>query len=424
MTPRHQAANPLGAVRRPLAREGAGSLATSENGACAIALTALIAWLTLSGAVDRGALVAFACCAVGGLAMKWALGPSLSFTRLTLPGVFYATYFALMSLASLYVYVEMESPVRGTYLLAVDSVLLTFPAGVIAASLLFRTPQKQVESYSRSPIMVMPRDVQFSRVVYRVFWISVAIAAVYVAMCEFIPILKLFFDYSDRIDDLSLRFLASETPRLLLLAFALSRSLLLPLCVLYFYFMSYAGHGRWRREFVFTFGVALAVNTITLERGPTVVLCAMVLFGVMIANGSRLLSPQLLLRCALVLLLALSVAGLISAYQYTSEATVSDVLDGIEHVLLNRIVLASANACSLAFAEFPGPEFLEGRYIRLFCVLTGREYMESRYAPPLVILPVSFIGDLWRNWGWPAVLTGGFAAGALFQWIQLLLFRE
>jgi hypothetical protein len=121
----------------------------------------------------------------------------------------------------------------------------------------------------------------------------------------------------------------------------------------------------------------------------------------------------------------LGLAGFISALQYDSDVTVAEVGDGVRHVVVNRVLLASARAAALAFEEFPTPEHqLGGRYVRMFSILRGGEYLESRYAPRLVILPVSFVGDLWRNWGWPAVLAGGFVVGFLAQCVQQTLFVQ
>jgi hypothetical protein len=151
-------------------------------------------------------------------------------------------------------------------------------------------------------------------------------------------------------------------------------------------------------------------------------LCGMLVFGVAIANMHRPLRLRVVVTLAIVVALAVGLAGFISALQYDSDVNLAEIQEGARHVVVNRILLSSASVAALAFEEFPTPEhFLHGRYVRMFNVLSGGEYVESRYAPKLVILPVSFVGDLWRNWGWPAVLAGGAVIGFLAQFAQLSL---
>jgi hypothetical protein len=410
-------------ARRALALAGGRRpLAAAEDMMAAAVVLGVTLFLALASGTPALAW-SFGGCAGIGLALKLVVGPSLRVRYLTIPGAFLAAYFVLMSLAAVYVHGEMEHWVRDAYFLAVQSVLVTFPLGVIAASGLFRGSAARAARYARERLHAGPGDRQFSRLVIVVFWAALAVAAVYVSVSEFVPILKLVFDYSSQIDDVSLRFTVSELPRVLLFFLALARSLALPFCTLYLYYMSQVGGRRWRRDFAFVFAASTAIACLSLERAPLMALCGMLALGVAIANMHRPLRLRAAAALALVAALALGLAGFISALQYDSDVTVAEVGDGVRHVVVNRVLLASARAAALAFEEFPAPEHqLGGRYVRMFNILRGGEYLESRYAPRLVILPVSFVGDLWRNWGWPAVLAGGFVVGFLAQCVQQTLF--
>ena len=388
--------------------------------------TAVVVGVTLLLAFTDGSrrlAWSFGGCAAIGLTLKLLLGPNLRVRYLTIPGAFLAAYFVLMSLAAVYVHGEMDHWVRDTYFLAMQSVLVTFPLGVLAASGCFRGCAARVERYACEALRVTTGDARFSRLVIVVFWMAMGVAAVYVGASEFVPILKLAFDYSSQIDDISLRFTVSELPKVLLFCLALARSLALPFCTLYLFMMSQVGGRRWRRDFVFVFAASTAIACLSLERAPLMALCGMLAFGVAIANMHRPLQMRTVGALGVVAGLALGLAGFISALQYDSEVTVAEVGDGVRHVVVNRVLLASARASALAFEEFPTTEHqLGGRYVRMFNIVRGGEYLESRYAPRLVILPVSFVGDLWRNWGWPAVLAGGALIGFFSQCVQQSLF--
>jgi hypothetical protein len=70
--------------------------------------------------------------------------------------------------------------------------------------------------------------------------------------------------------------------------------------------------------------------------------------------------------------------------------------------------------------------FLEGKFVRLFSVLGGGEYAESASfnVEVLAAAPVTFVGDLWRNWGWLGVLFGSAAYGFLLQTFQVVIFDK
>lgn len=388
-----------------------------------IALFAL--WLASNDRFDRVVPVAFSTCALVGLFLKLVLGACMRFSNLTLPAVFFWAYFVLMSLPSIYVYLEMDHWIRNTYFLAIQSVLATFPLGVLVANICFKNPTARVRRYAQSPLQATAGDIRFSRVVNVLFLAALAVTAFYVAVSQFIPILKLVLDYSSRIDDVSLRFTITELPRAALYCFALSRSLILPLCVLYLYYMSKVRGLRWKRDYLLTFAAAVVIACLSLERAPLMGLCGMLVCGIAVAYMRRPLAAGAMRSYACILGIAILLSGFISAIQYDSEVDVADFRDGIEHFVVNRITLASARTASMAFETFPTSDhLLHGRYIRMFALITGGEYFESRYAPQLVILPVTFVGDLWRNWGWPAVIGGGVAFGFVFQCIQLVLFRR
>ena len=72
--------------------------------------------------------------ALGGLHLfgRMFLGDSFKLTRLTLPSFFIIAYIVLMSIPSIiWFYAPVNDPIRYTFFVAVQSVLISFPLGVL-----------------------------------------------------------------------------------------------------------------------------------------------------------------------------------------------------------------------------------------------------------------------------------------------------
>lgn len=362
---------------------------------------------------------------------KISLGSSLRFSFFTIPSFFMLCYIVLMAGPSIYVFSTMSSPMKYDYFLAVQSVLITFPMGIFLANSMFRGPSGIIENYLFSDIKRTSYDFEFVPV-YRIFLlISFFLLFLYFKFSGHVQLFELIKQYPASIDAEELRFAENELPNSIHFLFEILRRVILPICVLYAYFMSYVYRGRWVYRFWVLLSVTLIINLLTLDRGPFIGLFALLLLAFLLARNKSIwkvsFSPKMLLLIALVAL----VGGGISVAQYQSDFSWGLMLTNSFYVLTYRILQDAAFMCSLAFELFNYDSgLLYGKCIRLFSILPGFNYVHSVNSynafsvNAFSLAPVSFVGDLWRNWGWPGIITGPICIGFIYQFVQLKLFRE
>jgi len=399
----------------------------SENGVVFLAIVGTLAFL-VAVRTEPYVLLVFSPLAFVSLVLKMMLGESLKFSNITLPSFFFMMYLALMALPSMYHFGQMETDIRYTYLLAMQSVMVTLPFGVWLASLFLAMPNETIRRYATSPVTVTAGDREFVPVYYALLLFAAFAVAAFLLYAPYIPLLKLFVDVSDKVDDWTLRYVAYEQPMVVQFLYAIARRFALIICVLYAYFMSQQKGQAWRTAFWCLFALSLVASSLSLDRGPPVIMVAMFLVAIPIARGLPFFSTRGLLTRAGVLAAACGVGGVISAFQYRSNPSGEFIRSEVNRVAFERILLSPSFIAAKTFERYAGPDtFLHGRRVRMFSVLTGREYVKSTdyivdHEERLSLLPATFVGDLWRNWGWPAVILGGILVGFAYQCIQVLLF--
>src|SRR5438093_5637030 len=105
-------------------------------------------------------LICVACIGIF-LIEKCILGDSLRLTNLTIPAFFIIVYIAVMALPAIIMFGEMDHPIRYQYLLAIQSVLMTFPIGVGIANCIVKAPSRVIKSYAVSPVIIVDADRRF-----------------------------------------------------------------------------------------------------------------------------------------------------------------------------------------------------------------------------------------------------------------------
>jgi len=163
---------------------------------------------------------------------------------------------------------------------------------------------------------------------------------------------------------------------------------------------------------------------LTLDRVVPFLMIVLLIMARICLKGFRF-TAAISLRNVGILVIACSVAGIISIYQYQKhEFDWSRAIDTTMYILYYRILYSPALMASYSFMTFDYDSgFLYGEYVRLFSVLLGRDYIESldTFGPSFALSPVTFVGDLWRQCGWRGVLVGGVVYGFIYQMIQMLL---
>ncbi len=374
---------------------------------------------------DLQALGLFCSCAMLFLLARAFLGNTLSLNYLTLPSVFMFSYLIVMSIPSIWTFTELQHPIRYTYFSAVQSVLITFPLGVSLANFFFRHPSKTVQDYLQSDLKRTREDFKFIPVFIVLILSLCPLLSPYFMLAEHIQLSEVIKSYPTPIDPVSLRFAEGDLPRVVQFCFEIARRFVLPVCALYAYLMSWIYRGKWVFVFWMLFCGTLAVASLTLDRAEPFAFLNMMILAYILARrqtiGRAIRNPKLVM--AFVLIIAM--AGIISVPQYQSIFTLRRVLEDIWHVLLYRVFQSPAYMASLAFVVFNDPSlFVHGRYERIFSFLPGFEYVESLDSRGLAVAPLTFVGDLWGNWGWCGVIVGTITIGFVFQLIQLTAFTR
>ncbi len=355
---------------------------------------------------------------------KTLLGDSLSLKYITIPSFFMVTYIMVLALPSILLYFDMDHPIRATYLLAIQSILITFPIGVFLANLLVLHPNMGLNKTFHGGLTRTPRDLKLLPLYIFMLLSSIPILFLYFYYSEYVPLLEIIKAYPTDISSVVLRFSENDLPKLVHFCYEILRRFILPLCLAYTYFMSYLYKGVWKFLFIVIFLFALVISSLTLDRATPISLFIMIILSYLLARNKPIVSV-FKGKLVAILIVALLLGGFISVSQYQTDFSFGLALSNSWYVFYYRLFYSPALMASYAFENFNyDAGFLYGNHIRLFSMLPGIDYVESLESGPFVAAPVTFVGDLWRQWGWIGVIIGGFLIGFIFQLIQLLLFSS
>lgn len=351
-------------------------------------------------------------------------GKSLSFSAMTIPSFFLLGYLFILVLPAVLLLHTTQSEFKYHYLFALLLGLVCFSAGVWAANLglIGRSPGMRKETDSHG-IVRHDNDFRFILPFKLSLVIALLIISAFWILSEHIQLIDLLRGMPTSDND---RFEQIYLPPALQLLFELARRVILPICALYAFFMNRLYGGNWRLLFIAVFALSFFVAVLTLDRSPPLGLLAMLALAYFVANKGTGRVRWLII--APIVVLALILGGIISIFQYQSEhISMDQVLATAWYVATERIFGSPFTMAIRAFELFNDKTmFLYGEYIRLFSVLPGRVYVESLdgIGPQYAAAPVTFIGDLWRNWGWPGVIIGTFSFGCVFQVIHISIFNK
>lgn len=398
---------------------------TRENLFCAWIFSATVAVLLLLGDIGCFPMTAFMAAFLGFFFLKIHGGRSMSFSYLAAPSVFILAYIAMMVFPALFVFEEMHHPIRYTYLMAVLSVLISFPIGVRIANAFNGHPGQILIQFFESNPANVARDTQFLTLFKLGVLSSVPILLVFFRYSTHVQLWEVIKQYPTPVEKVALRFSANELPLAVQFSYEILRRMILPWCVLYAFFRSRPRVGRWIIIYRSLFVYALIVCTLSLDRAPVFGLIAMLIMARALANNWSIMALATSFKTLIWIGVLGAAGGLISILQYQSAILWETFTYNFRYVLWYRTILDPAfMAAYYSFTVFDNPsEFLFGRDIRLFSIF-GFKYVDSLYGIGDLrntVAPVTFVGDLWRNWGWIGVVLGTIILGMVLQSLQLRL---
>jgi hypothetical protein len=364
---------------------------------------------------------------------KGLLAKALQVKRLTIPSFFIVIYIVLMSLpAIVWFYAEPQDPIRYTYFIAIQSVLLTFPLGMVFANALFRDlscPPRVVQRFFSAPLEKSSDDRHAFRLWLLMMVAAVTVATVYMLTSPYVPLIGAFTSYGELEASLVRRAVVAEGVAIHY-GHALTARLLLPFCLIYSYFMAYLYGGHWRFLFWPTLGVATFVSALTFDRMfPLSVVLFLVLavyfkYDDLTAKGTvtgrrrarRMSTVRLVGYVGALLLVAMLIGGILSLTQFNKPMNLEIIKVTATDFFINRFVLDPSYMAWIYFEEFNEPNKL--MYGTSLHVLISRAFGVDFFP---TISP-SFVAELWVNFWWFGVLLGTALVGCVLQLIQVKVF--
>jgi hypothetical protein len=358
---------------------------------------------------------------------------ALQIKRLSIPSFFVAIYIVLMSLPSIvWFYATPNDPIRYTYFLAMQSVLVTFPLGMVCANVLcgdLSIPGRAVKRFFSDPLRQSADDRHAFRYWVVMILATVTVAAFYLMTSQYVPLLGAITSYG-QVDASTVRRAVVAEGVAIHYGHALTARLFLPFCLLYAYFMAYLYGGRWRLLFWPTLAVAAFVSALTFDRMfPFSVMLFLVLAVYFKYDDLAVRQPtpgrdphrrmskvRLLGYVAVLLSISMLVGGIVSLTQFNKPINLEIIKVESIAFFINRVGLDPSYMAYIYFMEFNEPsKFLWGKSIHvLVSKALGVEFYPT--------ISPSFVAELWVNFGWFGVLFGAAWVGFVLQTIQVRIF--
>lgn len=350
-------------------------------------------------------------------------------SRLSIAGFWYWLYLPFVVLPALSVYGGHGEPYRSTYLLAVDSALITVPAGVALSSVALRFQKQETRNHLlRAPVPVNPsREALFPA--FLIFLgVAVVLSALYVLEVREIPLFHLVLHPGDY-DQLVL--LREESLKLLVsplrYAYYVLRSTLYPMLILVALGRYLQGRKAvWLGLFITSLGTGGLFSLFSIAKSPLSTLIVMMAIFVYLYRGGRIRARSIFLTVPCVLAVP---AGIIMLEQPDLVG-----LAGALQAIGSRVFYLPAEILYYYFEVFPRVvPFQHGATIGLLASALGMTPFDDtnfvgRYmyvhGMPSVTANAPFLGSLYADFGLLGVFFGGAIAGVLMQTMHVWLMRS
>ena len=228
---------------------------------------------------------------------------------------------------------------------------------------------------------------------------------------------KLFLLGSD-LDSREYRFLNfNEVSRKYTYMLQIARRILLPGAIFFLVFLVRLKVKSLRLMLLYAICLQLLASAMTFDRAPFAMLMVAVILAFYLSERSKV--RQFLYLSSGVFLLAF-VGGLVTKLQYNIlDFDVFDVLvTGFDFIVSRTLLVPSIIPINLSFAMFDGwGDNLQLSGSRLFGIFSGN-VIGTAQDNSLLVAPVGFVGDIWRNFGVLGILLSPAFFVLLFRWLD------
>lgn len=348
--------------------------------------------------------------------------------QLTVPGFCYLVYCVMVFLPALAVYTEQVEPFRTAYIIAVESALLTIPAGVLLVNYFTGFRKAEITGYFKAP-MARPVMGPNARKAFLLFFlVALVLCAAHVAQMPTVPMLYML--QHPNAESITIALMREQAVKLLdsplRYAYEMVAAVFLPFLVLVALgsWLAYRT-SQWRALALSTALVAVLYAAMTTARLPVAMVIVLVLIFLYLYRGGKVHT---------FVLIGVPLLGL--AYPFFVDYSMYPQL-GVATLLIGtvqRLFHSPANVLYYYFAVFPSVvPYQHGATIGKLALLMGIPSFPAANAVGLFMDPQAmdsisanapFIGNLHADFGLPGVVLGAMAAGAIMQGVQIYLVRR
>ena len=380
---------------------------------------------------NAGEGVAFGSCTVLGLSYFLVSKSCKLFAidRITIASFWYLTYLAMIFFPAFYIFRDQPGPYRSTFLIAVESVLITVPLGWYWATSGSAFLQAETDSYFRRQVEDVRATPQLYRGLVALLAISILLTILYLLEVRTIPLLYLFGNFGDFWELMLLReesFKLLNSP--LSYFYAVNRDVLFPFLITasLIAFLR-TRHRQWLILLLLTLGFGIFYASLTLAKAPVATIFLMMMIAGYLFSGGYL--SRTLVAAGLILIFAFPIFVVVSVARPEDHVGV----EGAFAAVAERLFYLPAEVVYFYFEVFPGQmHYLHGSSIDKLTWLTGQPYFNTanyvgRYAYPEYYETVNangaFVANLNADFGLPGVFLGGVLAGYIMQKMHIFLVR-
>lgn len=368
------------------------------------------------------------------LVSLWLMQQSINIFNIryiTIPAFFYLFYIMMIFIPSFFVYFNHPGPNRNTYLIAVDSVLLTIPIGIICANVLFKFNIREIKKFFHLPLEYNYYDGSFTIAFLVFLYMTVVVVIFYIYQVKSIPLFYMITHpghYEDitRLREESFKLLGLKIKYL----YSWLRALIFPFLIM----LSYGVYLETRTlKWLIIFLVTITFGTMyvgfSTAKGPVANIFVMLFVFYHVYRCGKISGKNIATFLFFILWFPF-LAIYLSSYSYGQSGREI----GITLAIFNRIWYAPAEVLYYYFEVFPnvvGP--LYGRSIGRLAWLMGVEYFDTNnyvgryaypWAPETINANAAFIGDMNADFGILGVLLGGILAGFIMQFLSIYMLRK
>lgn len=352
--------------------------------------------------------------------------------RLTIPAFFYFIYLAAILTPGFFIFNEEVTSSRWRFLFAIESVLVTVPAGIGLANFFFGYSRQEIAEYFRRSVVREPHDAAAVRLY--VTLLTLALILVLINLWE-TPVIPLFFLLRNPGEAMTAALLREDSFKFLnshlTYAYYVLRGTVFPfLIILALGRFRDRAEGKWRRLFWISLLVGVSYAALTIEKSLVAAIFGILFVFVYLLRGGRLGKTTAVV--APILFLSFPAAVILFAYHGSEAGTLWGMLQAIGY----RLFYSPAQIVYAYFEVFPAiVPFQHGASLVKLAQLIGWKAIDIPNTVGLymtegggdldtITANSCFLGNLNADFGLPGVVLGGVLTGFVMQVVSVYILRK